>query len=154
MSSLFILNAVIKTHLESSPSAVAQDLQQNIYVDTLVCGTNNTRQAVNYCEQSVNILSDSGFNLRLWATNNPELQQRIQTNNNHDNAKVINILGMKWNPEADTLCYPTTDQNTTRVHTKREVVKATSSLFDPLGYLAPVHIKAKIFIQQLWKLNP
>ncbi|XP_006821532.1 uncharacterized protein LOC102808236 [Saccoglossus kowalevskii] len=34
------------------------------------------------------------------------------------------------------------------LYTKREIVRQTSRLFDPLGYLAPVHVKA---IQKLWK---
>ena len=33
------------------------------------------------------------------------------------------------------------------------MVKYASSLFDPLGIVAPVHFKAKIFIQKLWSMN-
>ena len=35
----------------------------------------------------------------------------------------------------------------------REVVRVTSSLFDPLGLLSPVHVLAKMFIQKLWQLK-
>ena len=37
--------------------------------------------------------------------------------------------------------------------TKRNILSDTSQTFDPLGLLAPVIIKAKIFLQQLWKCN-
>lgn len=40
----------------------------------------------------------------------------------------------------------------TRV-TKRAIVSEISRLFDPLGLVGPVIVKAKIFIQQLWKLK-
>ncbi|XP_033224244.1 uncharacterized protein LOC117177549 [Belonocnema kinseyi] len=39
------------------------------------------------------------------------------------------------------------------VITKRLLVSQSAQLFDPLGWLAPVIIVAKIFIQELWKLN-
>ena len=35
--------------------------------------------------------------------------------------------------------------------TKREVLRASSKIYDPLGILTPVTIQAKIFIQELWK---
>lgn len=37
--------------------------------------------------------------------------------------------------------------------TKRNIVSEISRLFDPLGLVGPVIVKAKIFIQQLWKLK-
>ncbi|XP_033228563.1 uncharacterized protein LOC117180265 [Belonocnema kinseyi] len=37
--------------------------------------------------------------------------------------------------------------------TKRLVVNQSAQLFDPLGWLTPVIIVAKIFMQELWKLN-
>ena len=37
--------------------------------------------------------------------------------------------------------------------TKHKVVSIISTVFDPLGLVSPVMIKAKLFIQKLWSLN-
>ncbi|XP_070543771.1 uncharacterized protein [Ptychodera flava] len=35
--------------------------------------------------------------------------------------------------------------------TKRDVLSSSATLYDPLGFVAPVHIRAKLFVQSLWK---
>ena len=60
---------------------------------------------------------------------------------------------MIWEATSDTLTFPLYQYTNPDIQTKRDVVKLTSSLFDPLGLVSPVHVKAKIFIQQLWKQN-
>ena len=35
--------------------------------------------------------------------------------------------------------------------TKREILRQSSSIYDPLGILSPVTIRAKLLIQKLWK---
>jgi len=37
--------------------------------------------------------------------------------------------------------------------TKREILKWTSRVFDPLGLISPVTITAKLFLQSLWQKN-
>ena len=37
--------------------------------------------------------------------------------------------------------------------TRRKVVSLTASIFDPIGFLAPFVVRAKIFLQSLWKLR-
>ena len=37
--------------------------------------------------------------------------------------------------------------------TKREVLKDTCKLFDPLGITSPVTVRAKVFMQTLWQLR-
>ncbi|CAG2233939.1 unnamed protein product [Mytilus edulis] len=65
------------------------------------------------------------------------------------------ILGMRWNVENDELTYAKRtivpaqgDENSI---TKREILKESSKIYDPLGLLSPVSIRAKILIQDLWK---
>ena len=61
---------------------------------------------------------------------------------------------MCWNTNSDSLAItglPTIQLKVTI--TKRDVLSRIAAIFDPLGYLCPVIIKAKIFMQQLWEKN-
>ena len=61
------------------------------------------------------------------------------------------VLGLIWHPEADTISVqpPTISQDV--YVTKREVLSAIASTFDPLGLVAPVTLLAKLLMQDLWK---
>ena len=59
---------------------------------------------------------------------------------------------MRWDIANDTLLYPnnvTTSQSTST--TKREVLRASSKVYDPIGFLNPVIVNAKILMQEIWK---
>ncbi|XP_006813289.1 uncharacterized protein LOC102807951 [Saccoglossus kowalevskii] len=45
-SSPFMLNAVIKTYLEEQSSQIANDLKNNIYIDNVLTGTENQKEAI------------------------------------------------------------------------------------------------------------
>ena len=152
-SSPFILNAVIQYHLEGSPSNTTTDMLRNTYVDNLVTGTKDDQTATDYYHQSIQVMRDGGFNLRSWATNSTSLLKQAEEDNKLDpDLPFVKVLGMHWHTQKDTLCYkPQTEEtNSLEAHTKRQVVRQTSTLFDPLGFLAPVHIRAKMLIQKLW----
>ena len=55
------------------------------------------------------------------------------------------VLGMLWQTDSDKLAFqpPLKVEQKTNTYTKRDVVKITSSVFDPLGIISPVHVKAK-----------
>ena len=56
VSSPFILNAVVKKHLENDPNIITQDMLENIYVDNLVSGVSNESNAVEYYEKSIDLM--------------------------------------------------------------------------------------------------
>ena len=63
----------------------------------------------------------------------------------------MNVLGLQWDTSQDTLAsFPKqfSSVNST-LATKREVLQDVSRNFDPLGFLAPVTIQAKLCIQEL-----
>ncbi|XP_077861471.1 uncharacterized protein LOC144341701, partial [Saccoglossus kowalevskii] len=153
-SSQFMLNAVIKTHLEAQSSQIANDLKNNIYIDNVLTGTENQKEAIKYYRDSKEIMKNAGFNLRSWATNNTTLRNLLNNDNAADKSTLVNVLGLRWNTSHDTLHYSDNISNKRHLGntvTKREIVRYTSSIFDPLGFLSPVHIHAKAFIQQFWK---
>ncbi|XP_006816814.1 uncharacterized protein LOC102806523 [Saccoglossus kowalevskii] len=74
VSSHFILNAFVKTHLESNASiSTSSDLQQNIYVDNVVSDVDNNAEAVNYYNEANTLMKSCGFNLHAWSSNSDEV---------------------------------------------------------------------------------
>ncbi|XP_045535734.1 uncharacterized protein LOC123721318 [Papilio machaon] len=69
----------------------------------------------------------------------------------HKIDNVIKILGLSWNRSIDAFQYTVNlPPQTTAPVTKRAVISNIARLFDPLGWLAPSVVIAKIFIQKLW----
>jgi len=68
------------------------------------------------------------------------------------NEDVIKALGLLWNSTTDKLilCVQI-NQDTTP--TKRSVLRAIASIYDPLELLSPVIIQCKMFMQQLWQIK-
>ena len=70
---------------------------------------------------------------------------------------MVKVLGLNWNTKTDTLSLSLTklikETNSTDKISKRLVLSLSSKLYDPLGFVEPVTVKAKIMMQELWKHN-
>lgn len=65
-----------------------------------------------------------------------------------DEDSYIKVLGMIWQPVNDVFSY-----RVQRLHdrvTKRVILSEIARIFDPIGFLSPVIVSAKILIQELW----
>ena len=91
---------------------------------------------------------------------NMPLQERVSNNQTFnllyrlDISITQNVLGVTWEPHTDTLQITPRHKimnETSWKFTKRKVLSLISSLFDPLGWLSPLSIKGRIFLQTLWK---
>ncbi|XP_064621909.1 uncharacterized protein LOC135484415 [Lineus longissimus] len=153
VSSPFILQAVLHTHLDAATSSrIAADVKNNIYVDNVVTGVATTDTAMEYYNTANAIMSDCGFKLRAWTSNGATVRDQAQADDINETKTTVSVLGMKWDTGSDQLSYakkaaPSPDI----LLTKRAVISHSSSIFDPLGYIAPMHIKAKAFLQELWQ---
>ncbi|TKR70583.1 hypothetical protein L596_022588 [Steinernema carpocapsae] len=59
------------------------------------------------------------------------------------------VLGTKWNSETDQMELHASI-NEPKKWTKRTISGAIAQIYDPTGYLAPLLVEAKLFLQQLW----
>lgn len=59
------------------------------------------------------------------------------------------VLGLRWSPATDDLAL-TVRRSASTVPTKRAILSQTARLFDPLGWLAPIIVRAKLLIQTTW----
>ena len=152
-SSPFILNATVQQHLQHFNTPVSLDMKRDMYVDNVISGTDTKTSAVNYYSEARHVMSDAKFNLRSWASNCSSLQDLASQENTADTSNEVNVLGMHWNTSSDTLTLSNKSNLNTSLQliTKREVLQQSSKVFDPLGIITPITIRAKIFIQQLWQ---
>lgn len=61
------------------------------------------------------------------------------------------LLGIQWIPSKDV--FTNRMQPPERPITKRSILSTTATIFDPLGWVTPVVLFAKAFLQQLWLLK-
>ncbi|XP_011858378.1 PREDICTED: uncharacterized protein LOC105555936 [Vollenhovia emeryi] len=96
-----------------------------------------------------------GFPLRKWAANCPEilagipLEHRLSKEPHLWEHEIHSTLGLRWHPSDDAFAF-TIQPRTVSSYTKRSVLAETARLFDPLGWLSPVIIRAKILLQSTW----
>ena len=97
-SSPFILNAVLRQHLESfndTDPEFTSKVKESFFVDDLVTGADSAESACQLYQKAKDFLRQGGFTLRKWKSNDQDLMQRIK------DAEKSNMLenGQKENPE-------------------------------------------------------
>ncbi|XP_065086854.1 uncharacterized protein LOC135708681 [Ochlerotatus camptorhynchus] len=149
---------LLLSHQRQFPDAVKKAIK-GIYVDDVLTGADSADEAKHLRQELSIIFSAGGFHLRKWASNSTEalegvpeadLEMKIPIGLNEPN--TIKALGIHWQPCSDEFLFSV--QPTKILHpTKRIILSNIASLFDPLGLLAPIIIKAKLLMQHLWELK-
>ena len=112
-------------------------------------GTDSVSEAVTYDKEAKEIFDDASMNLRSWSSNSAEFLESIPAID-QDDAMVQKCLGLKWDTFDDTWNINPIDVEQC-ISTKREILKAISRFYDPLGHHSPVVIRAKCLLQDLWR---
>jgi len=154
-SSPFMLNAVLQYHLKQYNTPVSNDMLSNLYVDNIISGCETEQAAVEYYRQARTIMGEARLDLSSWSSNSAQLIAIANKENTAERATTVNVLGFQWNPTSDKLHLSEKSSILAHEHliTKREVLKDLSKIFDPLGFVAPVVIRAKMLMQKLWRLK-
>jgi len=129
------------------------------YVDDLFGGADTIEDAIVLAQEVNKLCMAGGFPLQKWASNHNSILHSITTCNAHqatsisiEDYSVVHSLGLSWELHEDAFefSFSCTSLETT---TKRQVLSAIAKLFDPLGLISPIIIKAKILMQELWTLR-
>ena len=149
----FILNATLFKHLTLNQSKTSDIITRDLYVDNVLTSMDSEEAVAKYFKDSRKLLQEGGFNLRSWMSNSDNLKSLASTENVLDSDNETKILGLRWNSHTDTLKFADTKllQTEDVQITKREILRQSSSIYDPIGFLGPITVKAKIMMQGLWK---
>ncbi|XP_051858132.1 uncharacterized protein LOC127565087 [Drosophila albomicans] len=138
---------------------LASDIIANyMYVDDVLAGAHTMQAAVSAIDELRTALESAGFPLRKWTSNSKDVLRRIPKDHllcadflEIDEASVAKTLGIRWRATSDEFFFVTAEMVSKPSFSKREVLSQIAKLFDPAGWLAPVVIWAKIFMQEIWK---
>ncbi|XP_012285896.1 uncharacterized protein LOC105702705 [Orussus abietinus] len=137
----------------------AEALEKDFYVDDVLTGADDLDTALAIQKQLIDLLVTGGFLLRKWVANHPQLLEQVPVELRLSSSLIslaadeqVKTLGLFWNPSSDAFQFKISLLAARANHqpTKRSILSAIARLFDPLGWLAPVIITAKILIQRLW----
>ena len=138
-----------------SPEAV-HTVKHNFYVDDCLKSVATDESAICLSKELRELLS-KGFRLTKWLSNSrrvvesiPEAERAAAVKNLDFQHPIIErALGVQWQVGSDTFGFSISlkDMPTTR----RGLLSVTSSVYDPLGFVAPFILTAKVILQDLCK---
>lgn len=147
--------------LQEKYPAAFQFIINSIYVDDIFGGADNVQQALGIQKQMVELFHEGKFHLRKWTSNNeqilqavPEEDREIQLPLSLNLDKSVKTLGIFWQPNVDEFRFQINfDLPSNEPTTKRIVLSTIARLFDPLGFITPVILPAKLLLRDLWNEN-
>ena len=147
----FILNAVIAYHIKKYPySNTVHELLNNIYVDDFTSGCDKPETAKLIYKEANQILAEGGLNLTKWVISDESVQKSVDCKKLTEHS----ILGMNFNIVEDNFCFKQYDFSNLVVKcTKRSLFAFIAKPFDPLGFLSPFIMFAKMIMQEVWLLG-
>ncbi|XP_055855988.1 uncharacterized protein LOC129919162 [Episyrphus balteatus] len=129
----------------------ASCLSNDFYVDDMLTGADDLETLTRKRNEVVSILNSAGLELSKWNSNHFSLiQEATRKEIKLTESNLTSTLGIAWNPSTDQFSFSYKPNHTYTKYTKRSILSLSSSLFDPMGLLSPIIIRAKIVLQQLW----
>jgi len=131
----------------------------DFYVDDLLSGASSVEEARRNINAIKVMLAKGGFLLRKWSSNKPECLRDLCesdlsiVNVNASNETVNKTLGIIWDPKSDAFGFKIKLHCTPVKLTKRETLSRLASIYDPIGWLAPVILPCKLILQKMWRLS-
>lgn len=144
----------VSCEIENAKPKIAHAIRKRFYVDDFLGSSESIDEAKFEQKEISQALKEYGFNLCKWKSNSIDfLQQTSDAPNNEvlefsDN--LCKALGILWNPKNDDFTFRLSLDEIKLPITKRKLASEIAKLFDPLGWLSPCIILAKLIIQQLW----
>ena len=181
-ASPFLLNATIQHHMksyEAEDAAFVRRFLRSIYVDDVVSGAKDLKEASAFYHKCKSRLLAGGFNLRKIISNSAQLQHRashkelevhqavkVEGVQEEDQSYAKNtlgdkqatsshehkVLGVNWSFKNDEFVFDLRFISTMAAElelTKAVVVSLTSRIYDPLGIVSPVTVQLKMMCQEL-----
>ena len=136
---------------KDNPDA-AKMISENSYMDDLVDSVANPEDAERLSNEVDEVLKRAGFRIKEWVISGDQ----HEATEGDDGVIEENVLGIKWNISNDEISCKTNIYSSKLLDTsnpsltKRKILSYINGIYEPLGLVAPVTIKAKLMMRTLW----
>ncbi|MFH4982659.1 hypothetical protein AB6A40_009368 [Gnathostoma spinigerum] len=150
MSSPFFLAATLYKQMGQADSKISKMIMRNLYVDNVILTADTTQEADQLYQESKQLFAQCKMKLRGFTSNDRNFISKLSDEDKGDLTAETKVLGINWKLKTDEMEMKT-KRHKEGTNTKREVLKFVASNYDPLGWISPVLLPIKVFIQKLWK---
>ena len=133
-------------------------LKRDFYVDDALTGADTKEEVLSIRKELTDLLQSGGFNIRGWASNDSDVLKGLSEQDKCrklqlGESQTLKTLGVFWKSQVDSILYSVDTLTDLPRVTKRSISSVIARIYDPLGLLAPVIIRAKIILQHIWSLK-
>ena len=146
---IFVLQKCAADHSTQFPD-VDQAVRKKFSLDDFIKSFANVSDARRLTEASRNVLIRGGFRLTKFLSNNSAAISHLPESEKESPVQTTRVLGQTWCLTDDTYIAPP-PKPVLMTTTLRQLFSLVSSIFDPIGLLAPFIVQFKILFQSLWK---
>ncbi|XP_036003032.1 uncharacterized protein LOC118566091 isoform X2 [Fundulus heteroclitus] len=133
----------------------------DFYVDDGLKSLPTVQAAISLLKRTQDVLSKSNLRLHKIAANNNEVMDAFPSSDHASDLKDLDLdadelplqrsLGLDWNLKTD--CFLFNVSSAAKPYTRRGVLSTINSLYDPLGFVAPVTVQGKAILRELTAEN-
>ncbi|XP_045033882.1 uncharacterized protein LOC123475353 [Daphnia magna] len=150
-----VLRHIADLHREEFPEA-AERVYKNFYVDNLLDSFYTEEAASRAVKDSTALIKKGGFHLNQWLSSSLRVLSRVpegdcnqpRLNLDLEDLPTERTLGFLYDSKSDSFIFDV--KTDVEASTKRRILSAGSTLYDPLGFLSPVILSAKRILQEWW----
>ena len=140
---------------------VAITLRRNFYVDEVLKSASTEDKAIDLVKDVKAVCRNGGFNLTKFVGNTERIINSNPVKHRADNVKSLTLnqdklpieraLGVIWCIESDTFNFR--NELKDKPCTRRGILSTISSIYHPLGFIAPVVLVGKKILQDICQSN-
>lgn len=140
---------------EEHGSDARQFVERQFYVDDGLTSVTTSEEAVDLLTRTREMLAES--NLRLHKVTSNKQQVAVPAEDLAKDLKDLELgvdplplqrsLGLSWNLETDSFTFLVSQEE--KPYTRKGVLSTVNSLYDPLGFVAPITKQGKALVREL-----
>ncbi|XP_061908561.1 uncharacterized protein LOC133653372 isoform X2 [Entelurus aequoreus] len=152
--------SVLRNQPDCDPD-VKQFVTHDFYVDDGLKSLPTVEMAVSLLQRTRDTLANSNLRLHKIAANRKEVLEAFPSQDHAKDLKDLDFeadsvpmqrsLGLLWDLKKDCFTFRVSDE--TKPFTRRGVLSTINSLYDPLGFVAPVTMQGKSILRELMAEN-